>query len=311
MAGKYRVAILGLGGVGAFIGGKLAAHYLNSQSVEVIFIARGANEQVINANGLTLVTSLGEQVVRPAIVSSNPSAIGPIDLLLCCTKAYSLADSLEPYANCITPSTVILPLLNGVDNSEKIRGILPGAQVLEGCIYIVSKLIAPGIVKQSGDFYSLHFGGAAAEGQLDAILSLFKDAGINATLEDDIVGKLWAKFSFISPVATYTSAHNISIGSILQDAGHREAIQALMNELLMLAAALNISLPPNAIEKNFEVMGRLPYDTTSSMQADFINGRPTELESLTGFVVMQARGKGLTLPNYELLYKQLGSVNKS
>ena len=51
-------------------------------------------------------------------------------------------------------------------------------------------------------------------------------------------------------------------------------------------------------------MGKLPYETTSSMQADFANHKPTELETLTG-VVVKAEEQGLQLDNYTGLYQLL------
>jgi 2-dehydropantoate 2-reductase len=306
MVEKYRVAILGLGGVGAFIGGKLAAFYSGTDTTEIIFISRGANEHAIRENGLQLVTNNGEQTVQPHLLTHDATTVGKIDLLICATKAYHLQESLLPLAGCIDSGTIILPLLNGVDNSEKIKALFPLASVLEGCIYIVSKLVAPGIVKQSGDFYSLHFGSnEAATDRLDEVYNVFNDAGINATLEADMNLKLWSKFSFISPIATYTSAFNISIGRILQEEEHSTRLRGLMTELMELASHSGIQLPANTLEKNFEVMARLPYETTSSMQADFATGRNTELETLTGYVVEKARANDLNLSNYEALYNKL------
>jgi 2-dehydropantoate 2-reductase len=78
-----------------------------------------------------------------------------------------------------------------------------------------------------------------------------------------------------------------------------------MTELVTLAKTLKINLPADSIEKNFIVMGKLPYETTSSMQADFAAGKPTELETLTGFVVRKAEEQGMQLDAYADVYKVL------
>ena len=41
------------------------------------------------------------------------------------------------------------------------------------------------------------------------------------------------------------------------------------------------------------------------MHVDFMHGRPTELENLTGYVVHTARALGLELPLYERMYGAL------
>ena len=47
--------------------------------------------------------------------------------------------------------------------------------------------------------------------------------------------------------------------------------------------------------------------STSSMHVDFMVGRPTELENLTGYVVRAARSLGLSLPTYERMYHALAT----
>lgn len=306
MQKKYRIAILGIGGVGGFLGGKLAEAYSHSTDVEIIFIARGSNAQAIKENGLKLITPAGEMIVRPDIIADDTDPIGEIDLLICCTKTYDLENSMKALSSSVTPDTLILPVLNGVDSTEKVQSFLPGAKVLQGCIYLVSKLIAPGMVQQRGEFYSLHFGGdKTLSAEMTRLLDLFKQANINAVLEDNIHEKMWSKFSFISPIATYTSAYNISIGKILESDEHKSALKKLMAELVTLAKAQHIDLPADSIEKNFLTMGKLPYEATSSMQADFANNKPTELETLTGSVVRKATEKGVQLDSYADMYQLL------
>ena len=304
MTNKYRIVVLGLGGVGAALGAKLATHYSNSESVEIIFIARGANEQAIREKGLQFITPNGTQTIHPHVITSHPE--GHIDLLICCAKTYTLEESIRSLAPCIDTNTFVLPILNGVDSSEKIKAIVPQANVLYGCIYIVSKLLSPGVVEQISPTHALHFGNneLPAE-QIEKIASLLKDADINANAEENIKQRIWEKFTFISPIATYTSAYNKSIGKILEEPKDSAALLGLTKELLELAASMNISLPEDIIEKNFAVMAKMPYQTTSSMQADFVAGRNTELETLTGFVVKKARENGLHLDTYEKLYELL------
>jgi 2-dehydropantoate 2-reductase len=306
MQQKYRIAVLGIGGVGGFIGGKLAAAFSPSADKEVIFIARGAHAQAIRERGLQLITDEGEMLVRPDQVVEDPAALGPVDLLLCCTKAYDLENSLKALAASVTADTLILPLLNGVDHSEQVKAIFPAAKVLEGCIYVVSKITAPGAVQQKGAFYALHFGGdTALAAEMNDLLALLQQANIHALIEADIRSRLWSKFAFISPLATYTSAHNISVGKILESEEHKAAIRDLMNELVALAGSLDIQLAAGTADNNFGVMEKLPYEATSSMQADFAAHKATELETLTGFVVRKAAGQGMPLAAYDRMYQLL------
>ena len=52
---KYRIVIVGIGGVGVYVGGLLAAKYHHSEDVEVIFLARGVHKEKMISNSLKLI----------------------------------------------------------------------------------------------------------------------------------------------------------------------------------------------------------------------------------------------------------------
>ena len=77
-----RIAVVGVGGVGGYFGGKLAGKYAGTPEHGVAFIARGAHLAAIRREGLLLRTVEGECRVRPDIATANPAAAGPCDLVL-------------------------------------------------------------------------------------------------------------------------------------------------------------------------------------------------------------------------------------
>ncbi len=301
-----RIAILGIGGIGGFIGGKLAAYYRNSKDVEIIFIARGESKRVIEENGLKLSGPWGEITAYPSIIESHPEEAGILDVIICCIKSYDLETSLHPFKNCITDGTIILPLLNGVDAAERITNIFPRAKVWKGCIYIVSRLIAPGTVKDSGNFRSLYFGSEQETiTKLIEIEDVFKLAGIEAHLSKDINQIVWEKYIFISPLATITSYLDLSIGNILNNEQNKRLLLSLLAELKALAEGKQIKLADNIIEKTLDKISSLPFDATSSMHTDFKKGNKTEVASLTGFVIKEAKELNIPTPVYAQMFAKL------
>src|ERR1700753_4335953 len=51
--GQYKIAILGIGGVGGYLGGMLAA--ANNKETEIVFIARTQTKETIKRAGLKLI----------------------------------------------------------------------------------------------------------------------------------------------------------------------------------------------------------------------------------------------------------------
>lgn len=122
------------------------AHCAANQDIEVYFVARGAHLKKIQEQGLKVITETGSFVAHPTLATDNVS-IGTVDYLIMCTKSYDLNETVKQMKPCIGSETVILPLLNGADISERIRALLPSTEVWQGCVYIVGRLNEPGVVE--------------------------------------------------------------------------------------------------------------------------------------------------------------------
>ena len=305
-----RIAILGIGGVGGYFGGKLAGHFAGSGEVEIIFIARGENAKAIQAGGLKIVTAEGEQIVKPHLVTDESSEIGPVDLFIVCTKAYDLEASLNKYRKCIDERTAILPLLNGVDHVETVKRILPEIEIWNGCVFIVSRLQVPGVVKIDSQIRLLQFGSLDGNHEkLERAEKLFQTAGINAELVEDIDKTVWEKFIFISSLATLTSFLDQNIGGIIHSDENLKILAELIGEVSRLARAKGIRVADGIEEFTLNRIRSAPPDSTSSMHSDFQKNGRTELETLTGYVVREARSLNLEAPVYQRLYEELRTGN--
>ena len=81
-----KIAILGLGGVGATVAGAL-----NEESENLILIARGEAKKAIKERGLIVESDvLGNRTVHPSLVSDDSNEIGIVDVIFICCKTYSL-----------------------------------------------------------------------------------------------------------------------------------------------------------------------------------------------------------------------------
>lgn len=307
MASKFRIAIIGIGGVGGYLGAKLAAKYSGSPDIEIIFIARGENANAIRSNGIKLITTKGEETAHPAIVTDQPETLGIVDLIISTVKCYDLETSLNAFKNCVSDKTIIIPFQNGLDAAEIIQKIFPHAHILEGCAYIISRLIEPGVIKESGNVPQFYFGAGDSKENAEKIAAILKAADINADVSDSIAITLWEKFLFISPFATIMSCYDVALGDILKDPDYKATLVALMTELKTIADAKGIVLSENIIQKFLDRMANLPYESTTSMHTDFKNGKKTELNSLTVYVINLGKQLNIPTPAYE---KMLQGINE-
>jgi 2-dehydropantoate 2-reductase len=154
---KTKILIAGIGAVGGYFGGLLAKHFYNSGNVAIHFFARGEHLKEIQKNGLKVIKGDNEFIATPALATDDASAIGIADFIIVATKSYDLETIMQQLRPCINQDTIILPLLNGVDSKERIKNILPGNIVLDGCAYIVSRLKQPGVIENTGNIQTLYF----------------------------------------------------------------------------------------------------------------------------------------------------------
>ena len=308
---KTKIVIVGLGGVGGYYGGLLAKKYANDPDMEIYFVARGEHLKKVQQNGLTVITENGTFVVKPTLATDDVSEIGVADYVILTTKSYDLDATVLQIKPCVSSNTVILPLLNGADISSRIRDLLPGIEVWDGCVYIVARLNEPGVVESSGNVHSLFFG---YENKItDRLLSMekvMKDAGIEATFSDKISSVIWKKFFFISSTATLTSYFDVSFGALLSDDLHKTTLVNLLEELLLVANAEGALINRTVIDKTIHQLENLPFETTSSMHSDFKAGRNAELHTLTGIVIELGKKHNIPTPVYEMVYNELDSRMK-
>ena len=301
-----KIAIVGIGGVGGYYGGKLALKYAASDDHEIFFIARGEHLDKIREDGLKLITTEGDFTATPFLATDNPKELGPLDLIFFCVKGYGLENAAQMIADNLHSDTVTIPLLNGVDNVERLSSILHGGTILNGCVYISTRIAHPGVIQQTGGSCKLLFGPESGSVEpYRKIETLLKDADIKAELSENITVGAWSKYLFVGPLAGITSMLSSPFGAIMENENHRAMLEGMMKEVKLIADAKGIPLPENIIEQSLELTSNFPYETKSSMQLDFEKGKETEIETFTGYIIKSGKESGIKTPLHDKVYFEL------
>jgi len=302
-----KIGIIGIGGVGGYFGAKLAREFEKSREHEIIFIARGEHLKAIQKNGLQLFTREGNYVARPKIATDNPIEAGIFDLVFFCTKSYSLENSAREFNSCIKKNAVVIPLLNGVNSAERLRAVLPQANVLGGSVYVISHIEKPGLVSQEGGSCKLIFGTDDQETarKYSYILDVLLKANVNAVLTDKISEVLWTKFLLMCPIGSLTAATGETYGSIWANPDLRKKAREMMLEVAAVAKARHVNLTEEAVEKAMEMVGSFGYNSKTSMQLDREKGRQTEFDALTAYLCQAGKEAEVPTPLHDEIYDQL------
>jgi len=301
-----KTAIIGIGGVGGYYGGKLALRYSASDEHDVFFVARGDHLERIRHNGLKLITPEETLTVLPSLATDDPRELGSLDLVVLCVKGYALDTASRSIADNLHVDSIVIPLLNGVDNAERLTALLPRGIILNGCVYISSHIVGPGVIEQVGGSGKLLFGPEdRPSAPFSNIESILKNAGINAVLSDTIAVDVWSKYLFVGPLGSITSMTGKSLGEIMENDRYRTMLEKMMREVETIAQAKDIPLPDTIVQQSLDITANFPYETKTSLQLDFEKGRQTEIETFTGYVVMTGRVLGIETPLHNEVYSAL------
>jgi len=293
----FGIMVMGAGGIGGYLAGRLCG-----VCGGVTLVARGAQLAAIQRDGLTLVDRGEKTVVHPARVTDKPAETGVADAILLCVKGYSLASALDSVAPCVGPDTLIIPTLNGINTHRRIRERLPAGIAADGCIYVFSRVTAPGVVEKTGDVSRFLIGipgktAAQSPQSLLTLCDLINRAGVETVIPDDIVKETWMKWTFNCASAQATSYFDVPLGRLREDPEKLQFFLGLLDEILLMAKAEGVGLPADFRQRNVDSLNTMPYEGTSSLSRDLaVPGKPTELDLLCGEMRRLSEKHGIPVP---------------
>ncbi len=297
-----KIAVIGMGGVGGYFGGKIARYIELQQNSElqIYFVARGKHLKEIKEHGLILNTKEdGDFICRSTVATDNFDELPVLDLILLCVKSYDLPGVLNSVKSKIHENTRIIPLLNGIDIYDRVRSKISNGYVLPSCAYVGTHIERPGKVTQRGGACKILVGSDPLHTNQDVtdILSLFDRAGVRYEWLDNSYPDIWKKYIFIASFGLITAALDKTIGEVIQDDEMSQSVKAIMEELKNIAAAKSISLPDDIVQISFDTALDFPFETKTSFHRDFENPeKPDERDLFGNTILRYGRESGVDTP---------------
>ncbi len=271
---RMRIAIIGLGGVGGY----LAASFAKS-GLDVTGFARGEHLEAIKKSVITIKED--EKEWNTSLhVKNLDEAEGYFDVVMFCVKSYDLLSSCKALQNHINANSILISFSNGVNNGDMLRKSCD-SRVLDACIYILSHIESPGVIRKKGKVFAALFGDDDIQA-VQTVAELFEKAKLRYKTPDNIKEALYKKYIFIAAFATLTSYYDVSIGEIYEK--HYDEAKKLLSEIAEFAKETQDIDIFDEVQKSLDTAKKVPYDSSTSMSLDFKNGKKTELANLSGYV---------------------------
>ena len=185
-----KIGLLGCGASWAVFTVATSARYMRSMSAT----CGREHIEAIRANGIRLDEPEGETAVfTPKYATTDPSEIGPVDLLIVFVKYMLLEDALKNAKTMIGKDTIVLSLQNGIGNYDEIAKVVPEEQICCGTTAHGCTFLEPGHVRHTGrgitNVGTLKGPYANAEKVADAL----RQAGFEAAAHENVMQLIWHK----------------------------------------------------------------------------------------------------------------------
>ncbi|MEK6618413.1 MAG: 2-dehydropantoate 2-reductase [Nitrospirota bacterium] len=299
-----RVMVVGAGAVGGFFGAHLARN-----NPDVSFLLRPRTLQAVRERGLTVRSATGSFTVRPP-AAADPRDLPAPDLIILSVKAYDLDEVMDQIEAVMTDRTVLLTLQNGVDTEDRLIARFKRDCVVGGVALIYSKIVEPGVIEH-------YKRGSVAIGELMGhksprvlqIAELFKQVGLTCQVVEDIRRSKWEKMCWNCVFNPITVLINDRVAKALDHPEMLSVIHQIVGEVAAVAAGLKVPLDADMADKVLRWSQEI-RDIHTSMYDDWKAGRPTEIDSLNGYIVQKGRELGIPTPVNEALTAMIKTITE-
>jgi 2-dehydropantoate 2-reductase len=315
-----KILIYGAGAIGSLMGYLLSqsdnSNSINGTVENVALLGRKSHMEKIRDQGLQVCIFETKKHLQfkycfADLAGLKSSDFHP-DVVIICVKTYSVpavCDELKESGLLQErlKDAVFILLMNGMGNREAFDALgLPDSQVMEGITIMGVKFTADGFVELKGK------GKTVVEEKIGEDLRRFMGArflekGFEIEFAKDFkeqqYGKLFAN-AVINPITALTRREN----GIVLNAVLKSTVQAVVREAVAVAATEGIRREEKQVLEMVYSVAEKTAANTSSMLQDMLKGRNTEIDSINGYVIRQARKHNIDVPVNEAMYELVKSA---
>jgi 2-dehydropantoate 2-reductase len=295
---KMKIAVVGAGAMGSLFGAMLA----EAGNEVWLYDVWAEHVQTINKNGLTIERE-GQTRTLSIKATTAPEQIGQAQLVIIFVKSTHTASAAETARKLAGSDGAVMTLQNGMGNADILSEFLDPERVLAGTTSHGATMLGPGSIRHAGigattigAWAGTELGRERARKFSDFLTKI----GIATEAVDDVRSVLWNKLLINIGINAITALTSIKNGQILDLEITRELSRNAVEEAMKIAGEMNITVRKDAVDHVYAV-AKATAVNRSSMGQDVDNKRQTEIGTINGFIVREAKRLGLKAPVNETL----------
>ncbi len=306
-----RIAVMGAGAIGCFVGGRLAL-----AGNEVTLVGRPRVVAPITEHGLVLEDLEGSprRVPAGALRAVDARELGDVELVLFATKSRDTRAAAEALVASLPRGAAVVSLQNGVENPRVLASVLGPARTFGGSVSwnVVWRDDERAPTLRRSTSGPLVIEQRARDDAGDALVRALRAAELDARGHPEIERVLHTKLLFNVNNAV-NALSGLTLREQLADRRFRRLMASVIGEGLACMRAANIRpmrlglldprlasivLPaPDLVFRTVaRSMIRVDPEARSSMADDLARGRLTEVDDLNGAIVRLGDEQGVPTP---------------
>lgn len=312
------ILIYGAGAIGSFMGYLLsdAGSSSGGKIENVAILGRKSHINRINDLGLKISLLEKEKLLQfkycfTDLVDLKSSDFFP-KIVIICVKTYSLSAVCDELRKSgllqeRLRNAIFILLMNGMGNREAFDELdLSDSQVLEGITSLGVKFSEDGMVELKGKGKTI-IEEKIGEDLKKFMVARFQEKGFETEFTPDFKSHQYSKLfanAVINPITALTRQQNgIVLTSLLKN-----TVQGVVREAVAIAAMEGIRRDESSVMEMVYSVAEKTSGNTSSMLSDMLKGRMTEIDSINGYIIRQARTHKIEVPVNEALYELVKSA---
>jgi len=300
-----KIVVIGAGAMGSIYGSHLSKHnevYLIDTNPDIV--------KTINTKGLKLQENGEDVLYHPNAVCSSKE-LGKADLVILFVKALYSAAALENNKNIIGKDTYLMTLQNGAGHEDIMVKAASLDHIIIGTTEDNGAILEAGYVRHGGTGRT-NIGMLAEDktGMMAKVKTIFDACGFDTVIRSNIQQLIWDKLLTNVSLSVVTGVLQVKMGFIAEDPSAWDLTKALLTEALSVATAMGLNFNEEEVTERLRKTSKNNPEGCTSIYMDLMNGRRTEVDTISGSVVRSAEKYGVKVPTHKAMVNIVHAMEK-
>jgi len=255
---------------------------------------------------------INENVKEFPLVIADKQALSRAQVIVVCVKSYQVVSALKAIHSLIADSAIIIVTHNGLGTLEEIDHLLKPSQCL------LALLLTQG-AKKRAEYHIEHTGignsdfgivyGTLSSEVQKQVVDDFEQGLKQVHWQENIQFAQWKKLAINCVINPLSALENIENGKINREI-YQGTTRAILQEIVEVATKEGVNLSEDSLLSLVKKVAQNTNKNTSSMRADILGMRRTEIDYINGYIHRLGEKHQLATPKNTQLWLAVKALEK-